>query len=1025
MARGAASPCDDGSSSGFSSDEEMVDVSDLPSAASHTRSVRVQVLDEAEETEPNPSAISAPGTSTASTASSAVLQCCQEAADPILQTLKPLDVPYEQFTAAIGHVTWHWPTSETFSSSAELENRLQAYHSLRAELYKTFQRTFPLTEDMYAQWVSDASARGDAVDEIQELFELAQGDYWSVSLTLQYMRFVKENGDEQGLDIVMDKAQRTLGTHFARGHEVWALCRELTTEKYDEKDDGKDVEREKETAVRELFCKQMQLPLDQNDLVMSEFRAWDAYNTLDAAASGSAFEEASKRQSKVFAPLMKKLRGFEAAISAAPGTEEAATPEQAWQQYLNFVKHRVAPLVSSEKDGASDESGQLVVCLYERAVSAMCLSSTLWASYLEYLEPDQATGSADKLKGGEKLAVARRAVRNVPFDSSAWTELLIEMERQSKPAEKVSQFVRADLLERSIPPMDQFHLLSVLLTWCDSVRRHASTSIDGESLESTVRQVELLVGGVFAECEQFLTKAFPDFLDGDLRLAEYQAKCYWALMPPVGSPRRTPATAMKVSKVNELWKNTLNTPLGDQAAAWIAYLDALRRMNAFSVESIRTMVFDEAVQRVKDAPIVLAESWLVFERENGDLTNYLRSRRYHAKHRATAQAAPSQRVIYAASSTHSEGGKKAKNAKKRKSNATEGNKQAKNSQKPPAAKRAKPTITNSEEGNATAMEVDETKAPKSTEKVKVHESLTNEHTLFLCNVSKEACKGDIEALFKDVSTLKDVRLVVKMRGDRVKSRGMAYVQFSDDAGVEAGLKMDGVLLHGHPLRVERSKPPPTSASTAAGKSSGGESFWKTDPLTLYIGNLNRVGSKEQVTVEQLQASLQQAMQTAGELVVVNRVSILKDRHGKLKNYGLVEVAEPPQVAFCLANVAALQAKLGEQVTMKPSRFSIAHILEQQEKQQMQKQQRKSGAAGSAGRGGAASKSANAPHTRPSTRLALPSSGSAISLMPRALRRKLAAQNNAPKTEPAEAAASTANVPTPKSNEDFRKMLFNK
>ncbi|OWZ04447.1 hypothetical protein PHMEG_00023650 [Phytophthora megakarya] len=621
MARGAASPGDDSSLSGFSSDEDMADVSNLPSVSSVTHNVHVEVLDEDEETAPKSAPTVSQTGSEASTTISSVQQCCQEAVHPILQTKNLLDVQYEAYSTAIGHITWHWPNSETITDPIELESALQAYHTLRADVYKTFQHAFPLTEDMYMQWISDATARGDDTRELQMLFELSVKDYWSVPLTLQYLRFLKENGEDQELERAMNKAQATLGIHFTRGHEIWALCRELVTEKFDEMD---NAELQKEQAIRELFCKQMELPLDQNDLVMSEFRAWDAYNTRDTEGSGSC-EEASKRQNKLFAPLMKKLRGFEVRISAAPGTEDATAPEQAWQQYLNFVKHQ--------------------------------------------------------------------------------------------------------------------------------------------------------------------------------------------------------------------------------------------------------------------------------------------------------------------------GDKKTKSAKKRKSDATgKGTKQAKSSQKLPPAKRAKLTSI-SEESEAASTKVDEAKTLKNAKK-KAHESLTNEHTLFLSNVSKDASKEDVEALFQDIPTLKDVRLVVKMRGERAKSRGMAYVQFMDDAGVEAGLKRNGSLLDGHPLRVERSKPPPTSASTPANKSPGGESFWKTDPLTLYIGNQNREGSKEQVTEEQLQKTLQQAMQSAGELVVVTRVSILKDRHGKLKNYGLVEVAEPSQVTFCLDHVGALQEKLGEQVTMKPSRFSISHILDQQEKQQEQKQKRK-------------------------------------------------------------------------------------
>ncbi|KAG2510676.1 hypothetical protein BBO99_00008669 [Phytophthora kernoviae] len=751
---------------------------------------------------------------------------------------------------------------------------------------------------MYMQWISDASV-GDGEETIKKLFKLAQGDYWSVSLTLQYLKFIRNTGDTTELKRAMDKAQKTLGTHFARGHEVWALCRELTTDKFDEEEAGTKLEKER--AIRELFCKQMQLPLDQNDLVMSEFRAWDAYNSLDGEAAGE-LEQASKRQSKVFAPLIKKLRGFEARINAAPGTEDAANPEQTWTQYLNFVKHRVAPLMANDKATEMSElSRQIVVCLYERAASVMCLSPTVWASYLEYLESDK---SGDG--GNEKLDVAYRAVRNVSFDSSAWSELIVEMERRRKPMDEISEFVRMELLARSSPPtMDQFHFLSALLTWCDVMRRHASTSIDGKSLEDTVQQVEALVGGVFTECEQFMTKTFPDFLEGIKRLMEYRSKCYWSLMPP-GMPRLMPATVKKVNKIQQVWKQMLSTPLGEQTATWLAYFEAIQRTGTFSVTALRAAVFDEAVQCAKDSPLALAEAWVVFERECGDLDNYLRARQHHAKLHVTVPVTAVHQPIAAIPQPADAGDiKKAKNSKNpKKRKASGGSEQT--TPKQPEVKRAKSGTSNASSDSAAPAVSSVAKDSKSTQNVAqkkvVHESLTNEHTLFLCNVSKDATKEDVEALFKDIPSLKDIRLVVKTRGDRVKSRGMAYVQFTDGAGVEEGLKLNGSLLDGHPLRVERSRPPSTSASTPGGKSSAGrESTQKNDPVTIFVGNLNREKSKEQVTEEQLQVVLQQAMQSAGELVVVTRVSILKDRYGKLKNYGLIELAKPSHVAFCLNN----------------------------------------------------------------------------------------------------------------------------
>uniref|UniRef100_M4BG92 RRM domain-containing protein n=1 Tax=Hyaloperonospora arabidopsidis (strain Emoy2) TaxID=559515 RepID=M4BG92_HYAAE len=796
MTRDAASPSDSSSSSGFSSDDSIENVPECSSASSYAPNVHVEVLDESNTTV----SLVFESKLDASIASLDVLQCCRNAVESITSSSVPQDVSYEQFTATIGHVTLHWPSLDTGSRTQELvEDRLSAYAALRAAVYRTFHQAFPLTEDMYSQWISDCSAKGDSIECVKSLFELAHQDYWSVSLTLQYLRFVREHGDKMELEAAMKKAQTTLGTHFARGHEVWALCRDLTAELYDEQDERQDVSLKKERAIRDLFCRQMQLPLEQNDLVMSEFRAWNAYNTLDAKAARLAVEEASTRQSKIFGPVMKKLRGFEVKVQPAG---EAVAHEVAWLQYLNFVKHRIVPLMSSK--ARPEEGKQVVVCL-------------------------------------------------------------------------------------------------------------------------------------------------------------------------------------------------------SQVATWIAYLESIRHMNAFSIDRIRTMVFEEAVQCVTDAPNALAEAWLVFEREYGDLASYLHARQYHAKHQAVAQANLVQVTAPSTSTTHGEGDKQAKGSKKRKAPVEA--KQKKELQQQSAVKRAKLDTSNAGRVDVGALDLEQFTPVQRAKKKQVHEHLTTEHTLFLCNVSKGASKDDIEEIFRDIPTLKGVRLVAKTRGDRVKSRGMAYVQFTNDAGAEAGLKMNGWLLHQQPLRVERSKPPASASSNGGSlKPGGSEGFWKTDPLTLYVGNLNREGSKEQVTEEQLQASLQQAMQSV-------------DRHGKLKNYGLVEVAEPSHVAICLGNVAALQEKLGDQVTLKPSRFSISHILEQQQKQQKQKQQRRMSGTSSETHGGAASRSEKVLHSRPSTRLVLPS---ATSLMPRALRRKLAAQQKeASKTE---AGFSYESV-TPKSNEDFRKMLF--
>ncbi|KAI9920415.1 hypothetical protein PsorP6_015394 [Peronosclerospora sorghi] len=941
MGHGNVPPDDDSASSSFSSDDNVEDKSALESVAFYSPRVHVYEHEDAAKQDDVPwdSTSRDASVDVDHEASLSVQPCCQAIANATLETLPRTNVPYEHFTAAIEHVTTHWPGDE--DTGASEPTRAQAYHRLRSRLYRGFHDAFPLTEDMYVQWMQDARALEASREELLSLVKQSHGDYWSVPLTLESLELVKDTGDARALANAMAWTQSTLGLHFTRGHEIWARCRDLVAQQYDAMAHRDDAAREKEGAIRDLFARQLQLPLEQNDLVLSECRAWAAYNTLDAAASESLVQKASTWQTNVVAPFMNKMRAFETNVTAA--VEDPVACERAWLQYVNFVTHRVAPVLAKD-EATGTKARQVVVCLYERAVAGLCLSATLWKKYLEYVE-----AHADR---GDKLAVAERARRNVPFDSSFWIDVLLEMEAMGTSVDERSHFMRTELLARATSPMDACHLLHVLLTWCDSIRRHVAMRSEHE-----FHRLDAVLGSVFADAQAFLARVFPDCIQGHVQLVQYQAKCYWTLLPSEDPAR--------VATVCHVWNTMLEQPLGTHAALWLAYLASLERMNTFSSDELRAMVFDKARERCDEFPLALAEAWLVFEREQGNLASYQRARRYYAKHYAAAQAKAAASAG-AATNVAPRDEKASARGKKRKAPTTTAERQ----------KRRKADAT-------------ETKQPRA-------RTFRDDHTLFLCPVPKEATKDEITAIFRDIPSFQDARLVVKTRGKRHKSRGMAYVQFTDEAGVTAGLAKRGVLLHGLPVPIERSKPPATSALNAL------PSDQQAGPgaaTTLYVGNLNRPESTAQVTEAQLEASLHDAMASVRANVSVQRVLIVRDRQHKLKNHALVQVADPSHVQLCIKHAAAVQAKVGPQVTLRPARASIAHVLAQEQKQRKTRSQR-------------------VPPTRPTTRLALASTATTTSFVPRALCRK------------AQGKETTSNMPvdgimTPKSNDEFREMISRK
>lgn len=202
------SPTGSASSSGFSSDDEEdeVDQQYERSDSVAVSSVPVDVIeedDDANTVTPSTFSTSLDGSDETQLQDTDVDALavhidaqCMQVARPLLQGL--LSFHYEQFTAAIELVTRNWPVGNEDDDDVDDEEKdpkVMAYRTLRAALYARFQKAFPLTPEMYAQWLSDVSERD--LHAKQRVFELSTCDYQSVPLALQYAQFLHGNGSEK------------------------------------------------------------------------------------------------------------------------------------------------------------------------------------------------------------------------------------------------------------------------------------------------------------------------------------------------------------------------------------------------------------------------------------------------------------------------------------------------------------------------------------------------------------------------------------------------------------------------------------------------------------------------------------------------------------------------------------------------------------------------------------------------------------------------------------------------------------
>ncbi|KAM6964962.1 squamous cell carcinoma antigen recognized by T-cells 3 [Aplochiton taeniatus] len=90
------------------------------------------------------------------------------------------------------------------------------------------------------------------------------------------------------------------------------------------------------------------------------------------------------------------------------------------------------------------------------------------------------------------------------------------------------------------------------------------------------------------------------------------------------------------------------------------------------------------------------------------------------------------------------------------------------------------------------------------------------HKIFVSGLPLSSTKEQLEDLFKENGTIKDIRMVTTFSG---KFKGLAYVEFQDEAQAStAVMKMDGTVVEGRTISVAISNPPPRKRGEQPGSS---------------------------------------------------------------------------------------------------------------------------------------------------------------------------------------------------------------
>ncbi|OQR88960.1 hypothetical protein THRCLA_09999, partial [Thraustotheca clavata] len=612
-----------------------------------------------------------------------------------------------------------------------------------------FHEAFPLSLELWQHYLSLAP----------HMLAEALKDYLQPSLYYQYIETIDDDPEAEEL---WSDVLSALGCHWRESEKVYGLYRSFLRDSI--LDQQILFERFKSS-----YESQLAIPLfDGHDRVLSEYRAWSEYQSSSNAIQKSlhAISTTIKRTKNIY----KDMSAFEAQLDAAA---MAAQPEmelqEIWLKYITYLKEKIKVV------GVS-----IIMNVLERAVAQVCLSSTLWQSYLDFL--------LEQKMYSNMISTGMRAVRNVPFVASVWVSLLIALEANG--GFESYEVILDDLEGRKSLSLDQ--LLIVLLAYCDTIRRQLP-----HELKST-----------FQRCEELLD----EYPSGVNVLRMYQAKC---LVPLENGPSRW--TKQCIS----LWDDILK--LDTTLAVWQTCMSECIRANA-SVHVIRNY-YRRGIKAITDYPGVFAEAFVNFEREMGESVilfveaQALRDATQGKVQKIAAEQAKQEQAQY----------KQVQREQVQNEQAVE----TKTNDDP----KPKPTILSNEDKAKRA----EAKKRKLEDELQRQEDYKRQRTadkegrtIFIYRLDKSITKEDLENVFAPIGALSEVRIPTKTPDSNV-SRGMAFVTFEDAANVEKALTLNGLEYSGATLNVSRSEP-----QAKAKKIIDKDGVWTTNPTTIYVADINKL-----------------------------------------------------------------------------------------------------------------------------------------------------------------------------------------
>ncbi|KAL1534950.1 squamous cell carcinoma antigen recognized by T-cells 3-like [Salvia divinorum] len=682
--------------------------------------------------------------------------------------------------------------TQLYNNPSEYDTHVQYIKALRkqgdleklSQAREAMSSLFPLTSDMWREWAKDQttiSSSLEALPQIEKLYELGVSDYMSVDLWCDYLNFVQEHDPSVkecsavGISKARNLFERALtaaGLHVDGGHHIWELYREFEQAIVFTIDETDSAAKEKQIQrVRNLFHRQLSIPHSDLKSTLVAYKAWEAdHGHLSNANS----KELDDLPSHVVSVYQKALEMLDSRAHLEENISKNNTDSEKLQDFMTYLKFE-----HSSGDPARIQN------LYERAIAVFPVSADLWLDYTQYLD-----------KTFKTARIVRdsyyRATRNCPWVGELWVRYLLALERSHASEEELSTVFERSLL-CTFSGFDEY--LNVFLTRADGLRRRmsSSTTVKDEINYAILRDI-------FQRASDYLS---PHLKNTESLLRLYS---YWARLELKYGNNLTAARGV--------WESLLKI-CGSMVEAWQAYIAwEIETGNINEGRSLYKRCYSKRFPGTGSEDI--CHSWLRFEKEYGSLEEFDIAVQKVSPRLEELQLfrlqQESKNVLPAANERENSSKKSAREKRKLTSHAVE---------EQPPAKHHK-SVAQNDKGQprqsaepSEAAKLDNKNAERARNQ-EIQDKSSKKPIQFNDQCTAFATADDLHNFFADAGGVVAVRLL-KDKFTR-KSRGLAYVDFSDDAHLAAALQKNKQIFMGKKLSILKSDPQQGRKKEVAGRS---------------------------------------------------------------------------------------------------------------------------------------------------------------------------------------------------------------